>query len=107
MNELINVEEINAIQLFQESGLDPLLESITKEVKSFVPDISTDKGRKEVASLAMKVAKSKTYLDKCGKDYVAQLKELPKVIDAERRRMRDYLDNLKDEPILHFYELFE
>ncbi|OCS62006.1 hypothetical protein BBZ50_02590 [Escherichia coli] len=51
---------------------------------SFVPDITTAKGRKEIASLAYKVAQTKTYLDGLGKDLVAELKEIPKLIDANR-----------------------
>jgi len=42
------------------------------------------------------VAKSKTYLDGIGKDYVAELKAIPKAVDAERKRMRDTLDDLKE-----------
>ncbi|EES5368095.1 cell envelope biogenesis protein TolA, partial [Escherichia coli] len=38
---------------------------------SFVPDITTAKGRKEIAYLAYKVAQTKTYLDGLGKDLVA------------------------------------
>ncbi|EGT6367902.1 cell envelope biogenesis protein TolA, partial [Escherichia coli] len=52
---------------------------------SFVPDITTAKGRKEIAYLAYKVAQTKTYLDGLGKDLVAELKEIPKLIDANRK----------------------
>lgn len=62
---------------------------------SFVPDITTAKGRKEIASLAYKVAQTKTYLDGLGKDLVAELKEIPKLIDANRKTVRDRLDELK------------
>ncbi len=41
------------------------------------PDIDTRKGRKAIASLAAKVARSKTYLDGLGKDLVAGWKRRP------------------------------
>ena len=37
---------------FVPNGLDPIIEAIKKEVLSFAPDISSEKGRKEIASLA-------------------------------------------------------
>ncbi len=95
--ELIQTTDINPVKLFSESGLDPILEEITEHVKSLDADLSTAKGRKEIASMAHKVAKSKTYLDELGKDLVAGQKATIKKVDGERKRMRDYLDNLKAE----------
>lgn len=96
--EVVTVPKENALQVFSaEQGLDPYLAKIRAEIESFVPDTSTAKGRKEIASIAYKVAQSKTALDNVGKDLVAELKEVPKKIDAERKRMRDLLDSWKDE----------
>lgn len=87
-----------ALQVYQQpSGLDPYIERIRAEVTGHVPDLTTDKGRKAIASLAFKVRKSKTALDNLGKQLVDDLKEIPKKIDAERKRMRDQLDALADE----------
>lgn len=79
------------------NGLDPYLTRVREEIDGFTPDVSTVKGRKEIASIAFKVAKSKTALDNMGKDLVAELKDVPRKIDAERKRMRDLLDQWKDE----------
>lgn len=88
----------NALEVFRTpKGLDPYLAQIREEIDSFVPDISTRKGRDAIASIAHKVARSKTALDNVGKELVAELKEVPKLIDAERKRMRDTLDAWKDE----------
>lgn len=96
--EVVTVPKENALQVFSaEQGLDPYLAKIRQEIDGFVPDVSTAKGRKEIASIAYKVAQSKTALDNVGKDLVAELKEVPKKIDAERKRMRDLLDSWKDE----------
>ncbi|HEN3349739.1 TPA: hypothetical protein ACKBO6_004443, partial [Yersinia enterocolitica] len=66
----------------------------------FVPDVSTKKGRDAIASLGLKVAKTKTYLDGLGKDLVTEYKEVPKKIDASRKTVRDRLDALKEKVLL-------
>ncbi|VFR32447.1 TolA protein [plant metagenome] len=87
-----------ALQVYSKpGGLDPWLDKIRAEVSGHVPDLSTKKGRDAIASLAFKVRKVKTALDGIGKDQVDRLKEIPKKIDAERKRMREALDALADE----------
>lgn len=91
--EIVLVPKENALQVYSaDNGLDPYLQKIRAEIDSFVPDVSTRKGREAIASIAYKVARSKTALDAVGKELVAELKEVPKKIDAERKRMRDLLD---------------
>lgn len=87
-----------ALQVYSTpQGLEPYLAKIKEELDSFVPDVTTKKGRDAIASIAYKVAKGKTALDNIGKELVADLKDVPKKIDAERKRMRDLLDQWKDE----------
>lgn len=87
-----------ALQVYSTAnGLDPFLRKIREEIDSFVPDVATRKGREAIASIAYKVARSKTALDNVGKELVAELKEVPKKIDAERKRMRDLLDGWQAE----------
>lgn len=80
-----------------EKGADPYLAQIRAEIDGFKPDTSTKAGRDKIASIAYKVARSKTYLDGVGKQLVEDYKEIPKKIDAERKRVRDLLDSWKDE----------
>lgn len=88
----------SALQVYSApAGLDPYLAQIKAEIDGFTADVSTKKGRDAIASIAHKVARSKTALDNIGKDLVAELKDVPKKIDAERKRMRDLLDQWKDE----------
>lgn len=94
--ELLLVDSSNPVALF-EGGLDDVLGKIEQEVRSHVADISTDKGRKAIASLAYKVAQSKTALDELGKNLVAEWKAKSAAVDAERRRLRERLDALKEE----------
>lgn len=95
--ELIASSDVQPVQIFASNGLDAVLEEITSKAKSVVADASTAKGRKIIASIAHQVARSKTYLDGLGKDLVADQKAEIKKVDSERKRMRDYLDNLKTE----------
>ena len=96
--ELVVIEKNNAMAVFTNNDqLDPLIEAIEKEARSLVPDVTTKKGRDAIASMAHKVARSKTYIDNAGKDLVAELKALPKQIDESRRVVRERLDALKDE----------
>ena len=88
----------SALQVYSApAGLDPYLQQIKAEIDGFKADVSTKKGRDAIASIAHKVARSKIALDNIGKDLVAELKDVPKKIDAERKRMRDLLDQWKDE----------
>lgn len=96
--EIAIIPQENALEVFTApKGLDPFLDRIAEEARSLVPDVTTKKGRDAIASVAFKVAKSKTALDNVGKALVDRLKEQPKLVDAERKRMRDFLDSLKDE----------
>lgn len=96
--DLVVIEKKNAMAVFTNNDqLDPLIELIEKRARSLVPDVTTKKGRDAIASMAHKVARSKTYIDNAGKDLVAELKALPKQIDESRRVVRERLDALKDE----------
>ncbi|HIG3590519.1 TPA: hypothetical protein ACYE2S_002575 [Klebsiella pneumoniae] len=96
--DLVVIDKKNAMAVFTNNDqLDPLIEAIEKEARSLVPDVTTKKGRDAIASMAHKVARSKTYIDNAGKDLVAELKALPKQIDESRRVVRERLDALKDE----------
>lgn len=87
-----------AMQVYQTpKGLDPYIDRIRQEVAGQPVDLTTKKGRDAIASRAFKVRKIKTALDSLGKEQVDRLKEIPKLIDAERKRMRETLDALADE----------
>lgn len=66
VTDLVVIEKANAMTVFQSADqIEEILQKVEREVMSFVPDIATAKGRKEIASLAYKVAQTKTYLP-CG-----------------------------------------
>ncbi|ORM78315.1 cell envelope biogenesis protein TolA [Pantoea eucrina] len=95
--DLVVIEKANALTVFKSADqIEEIIQKVEREVMSFVPDVSTVKGRKEIASLAYRVSQTKSYLDGLGKDLVAELKEVPKLIDANRKIVRDRLDALRD-----------
>lgn len=97
MNELIVAEKLNPIEIFQNNGMEPILKEIETKALSVVADVETESGRKDIASIAHRVARSKTLIDGIGKDMVSEWKAKSKKVDAVRKHARDFLDGLKDQ----------
>ncbi len=95
--DLVAIKVLTPEIVFAPGGVDEILGKIENEVRSFKGDISTLGGRNAIASMAYKVARSKTALDDLGKQLVSDLKAKSGAIDSERRRLRERLDGLKDE----------
>ena len=89
--------DVTAVDIFKAGGISPIIDKIKQAALAHVPDMHTDKGRKEIASLAHKVSKSKALLDSMGKDLADNLNAQLKPINAERKKCRDELDALRDE----------
>ena len=98
MTELavIEIKPEQAPALYVQNGLDGYLTLIREQVKE-VPDLSTAKGRARIASLASQVSRSKTAIEKPGRDYLRQLKEAVKPAETELRRFVTECDELRDE----------
>lgn len=98
VNELQVLEQNVIVAAFSKvGGTDELFEHIAQEVRSHVPDVTTKKGRDAIGSLAMKVSKSKTLIEKCGKELVAAQKSQIKLIDDDRIAIVKKFDQLRDE----------
>lgn len=98
--KLIAIEEIseaNATAIYVAGGLQQFIDLVKTEIEGEVPDLTTRKGRERIASLAAKVSKSKTAVEKPGRDYLRRLKEMPKVVEAELRDFVTKMDALRDE----------
>lgn len=98
MSELtvIEIKPDQAPAIYVTNGLDAYLERIRAEVNE-VPDLSTKKGRDRVASLAASVSRSKTAIEKPGREYLKRLKEAVRPAEAEIKRFVDACDALRDE----------
>lgn len=97
MSELtvIEVTPDQAPSLYIPNGLDAYLEQIRQAVNE-VPDLTTKKGRDRVASLAASVSRSKTAIEKPGREYLKRLKEAVKPAEVEIKRFVDACDALRD-----------
>lgn len=78
-------------------GTAELFERIAQEARSHVPDVTTKKGRDQIGSLALKISKSKTLIEKCGKELVADQKAQIKLIDDDRIATVKKFDELRNE----------
>ncbi|WP_375123570.1 hypothetical protein [Pseudomonas sp. LW8] len=97
--QVITIDDIsadNAPAIYVAGGLSQFFEAVKAEVTGEVPDLKTAKGRARIASLAATVSKSKTAVEKPGRDYLKRLKEMPKVVEAELREFVNKMDALRD-----------
>lgn len=69
---------------------------LEKEVDAHIPDLSSEKGRKAIASLAFRVTKAKTSIDAAGKKLIEDARKMVDTVNAERKTIRDELDALAD-----------
>lgn len=98
MNELQVIEQNAIAQAYaKRGGTDELFDRIAQEARSFVPDVTTKKGRDAIGSLAMKISKSKTLIEKYGKELVAEQKAQIKLIDDDRISVVKKFDELRNE----------
>lgn len=87
------------LQAFFSDGknLDELYGHIEKMAKGLVADVSTKEGVSQIKSCARQIASAKTKIDNLGKQVVAELKNLPGVIDENRRNLRKRMEVLQAE----------
>ena len=95
--ELAVITPDTAPAVFVAGGLQKFIDQVRDEVQSEVPDLTTKKGRDRIASLAAKVSRSKTAVEKPGRDYLRELKAMPKVVEAELREFVQTMDALRDQ----------
>lgn len=96
-NALSVLESVTPAQLFAENGTMQIFDAIKKEVSCINPDVTTKEGRAEIAALAYKIARSKTFIDKVGEVFNSDLKKKTKAVDAERKIVWDKLEALQTE----------
>ena len=100
--EITEVETGDMPQLptvFGSENLEALYKQVESEVKSEVPDVETEEGRKRIKSLAAKISSSKTAIDKPIRDHLRALKSIPKVLEQNARESIARFDALKAETL--------
>ena len=91
------VEASPVIVLTDEAKFNQFYEAMREECDRHEPDLSTEKGRKAIASLAYKVARTKTAIDDAGKKLNEEARARINAIDEARRKIRQQLDDLRDD----------
>lgn len=95
--DLMIIEKNSALEAYTKpNGLDPLIDKVEKEVSNVVGDISTETGRKQIASLARKVATSKVLIDKLGLGLSSEYRKRVDDINDERFRAVERLQKIQD-----------
>jgi hypothetical protein len=107
MNE-IAIQDINGLTLpdgstvttsiyFNRESADAFIFNLRNFALSIDRDITTKKGRENVASIAYKIAQMKKPIELAGKAIVEDKKQEVKAVDNERIRLDKLLDELKNE----------
>ena len=95
---LVPVEKINAVTLFRKGvGVDEIINYVKERAYEVPQDISTAKSRDAMKSQAYQIARSKTFIEGIGKAEVDEMKKETRQIDSVRKRIKDALDQIRDE----------
>ena len=94
---LIVVPDVPPAELFTGDRIDELIKEVRACVKDAPTDATTERGRKEIASLAYKVSTSKTLVQKIGDELVAPHNKELKRINPIRKKWKEELDIIRQE----------
>lgn len=88
----------NLLSFFKNgANLDGLYNVVENKARALVADVTTKEGVSQIKSTARQIASIKKRVDDLGKDVVAELKDLPKQIDANRKKWREDMEALQDD----------
>jgi hypothetical protein len=98
-NELVvlsAVETKTPAEIFAPGGIEAMIKKIEDEVANFKGDMTTEEGRKEIASIAFKIAKSKKAIDRMGLQLTEGWRASTATVNAERKIAEARLQALQD-----------
>lgn len=105
--ELVTIEQIEsmkpnkAIEILSDYGnIIHIIEDVKSQALSHVPDVSTDKGRKDIGSVANKVSRSKTFLVTCCDNAVKEYKDKIAKVNSTKKSITEQLDEARDTVLL-------
>ncbi len=106
--DLIIPIKVETKELFTTIGVDTILKAVDNEITKFdITSTETKKDRDKIVSFAAKITKTKTFLEKTGKEFVAEKKAALKVFDLSRKLLRESLAEKAAqvrEPVTNFEE---
>ncbi|WP_291365283.1 hypothetical protein [Acetobacter sp. UBA5411] len=94
---ILNTGALVPSEVFREGGIEKLLSDLESNVRAIPTDATTEKGRKQIKSIAFQVSRSKTALENMGNDLKADAKKTVDLVNADLRIVRDRCDKLRDE----------
>ena len=84
---------------FQADFLEEKFIEVESQVKPELLDVNDEEGRKRIKELALKINKSKDALDKPMRDYLRNLKALPKALELNARESKQRFEKLRESVI--------
>jgi colicin import membrane protein len=97
MNELIVADDIKAVITFDKAIVDEYLKKLRERELSVVGDISTDAGRKELASRAYKIAQQKNEIKRAADALKEDHQKVIKEINKESGRIWEEMEAIQHE----------
>jgi colicin import membrane protein len=92
---LIPIDEINLDLAFSDrKSIDAVLEKLRVAAEAHVPDVTTEEGRKAIASNSYKVRRCKTWMVSHAKDMTADWRKKTKTVNALRNHVESFCDDL-------------
>ena len=92
------VNKASLLSFFKDgANLDGLYNVVQAKARALVAEVTTADGVSKIKSTARQIASIKKRVDDIGKDVVAELKDLPKQIDANRKKWREDMETLQEE----------
>ena len=96
-NALEKIKTLKPADIYaKDGGLDEAIKLVKQEADVSGLSVEKNADREKIASIAYKVARSKTALDEMGKELTAEAKAQINKVDSQRRYMREQLDELKE-----------
>lgn len=108
MNKEITLDVIETLKpavVFSAGGVEDIISKLEAQVRAIPLDVTTEKGRKHIKSVAYQVSRSKTALDDMGKKVQEEARSVVDAVNADRRMISARLDALRDEvkaPVVAF-----
>lgn len=99
------VETLTPAVVFAAGGVEDVISKLEAQVRAIPLDVTTEKGRKHIKSVAYQVSRSKTALDDMGKKVQEEARAIVDRVNADRRTVNARLDALRDEvkaPVVAF-----
>lgn len=96
--DLVVMATVNPLEIFTDrEKFSQFYQRVKEETDGHVADVNTEKGRKAIKSLAFRVTKAKTALERAGKDLVEEWRQKVNVVTSARVQMVTELAALADE----------